>query len=129
MEESTASLGKLVATAKRFVRRLLTIGENRLELLTVEVKEERERLLRAFLLALGMAVFGLLAVLTLTAAMTLVLWPWSPVAILLIFTGLYGTIGICFWWRLAALLHGWQVLSESLEQLRKDRECLEKIIV
>jgi uncharacterized membrane protein YqjE len=68
MEESTVSLGQLGATSKTFARRLLTIGENRLELLTVEVQEERERLLHAFLLALGVAAFGLLAGLTLTAA-------------------------------------------------------------
>jgi uncharacterized membrane protein YqjE len=67
MEESTGSLRELSLTGKRFARRLLTIGENRLELLTVEVQEGREHLLRAFLLALGVAVFGLLAVITLTA--------------------------------------------------------------
>ena len=61
MEESTVSFRQLAAASKECARRLLTIGENRLELLTVEVQEERERLLRAFLLALGVAAFGLLA--------------------------------------------------------------------
>ena len=83
MEESTVSFRQLAAASKDFARRLLTIGENRLELLTVEVQEERERLLRAFLLALGVAAFGLLAGMTLTAchcgfAVGLVpLWPPS----------------------------------------------------
>ena len=77
MEESTVSLGQLGATSKTFARRLLTIGENRLELLTVEVQEERERLLHALLLALGVAAFGLLAGLTLTAAIAVLLWAWS----------------------------------------------------
>lgn len=49
-------------------------SENRLELLAVEVQEERERLLHALLLALGVAAFGLLAGLTLTAAVAVVLW-------------------------------------------------------
>jgi uncharacterized membrane protein YqjE len=96
MEESTVSFGQLAATSKHFARRLLTIGENRLELLTVEVQEERERLLHAFLLALGVAAFGLLAGLTLTAAIVVLLWAWSPVAVLLILTGLYGAAGIFF---------------------------------
>jgi hypothetical protein len=52
----------------------LTIGENRLELLTVEVQEEREHLLHAFLLGLGMAALGLLAAMTLTAAIVVLLW-------------------------------------------------------
>jgi uncharacterized membrane protein YqjE len=126
MEESTASLGQLGATSKTFARRLLTIGENRLELLTVEVQEERERLLHAFLLALGVATFGLLAGLALTAALVVWLWAW-PVTVLLILTGLYGAAGICLYRRLIGVLRNWQTLSASLDQLRKDRECLERI--
>ena len=126
MEESTVSLGQLGATSKTFARRLLTIGENRLELLTVEVQEERERLLHAFLLALGVATFGLLAGLALTAALVVWLSAW-PVTVLLILTGLYGTAGICLYRRLIGVLRNWQTLSASLDQLRKDRACLEKI--
>ncbi len=128
MEESTVSLGQLGATSKTFARRLLTIGENRLELLTVEVQEEHERFLRAFLLALGVAAFGLLAGLTLTAAIAVLLWDWSPMAVLLILTGLYVAAGICLYRRLIGVLRNWQTLSASLNQLRKDRACLEKIL-
>ena len=128
MEESTVSLGQLATTSKTFARRLLTIGENRLELLTVEVQEERERLLHAFLLALGVAAFGLLAGLTLTAAIAVWLWTWSPLAVLLILTGLYGAAGVWLYRRLTGLLCNWQTLSASLDQLRKDRACLEKIL-
>jgi uncharacterized membrane protein YqjE len=116
------------ATSKLFARRLLTIGENRLELLTVEVQEERECLLHAFLLALGVASFGLLAGLTLTAAVVVWLWAWSPVAVLLILTGLYGAAGVCLYRRLTGLLRDWQTLSATLDQLRKDRACLEKLL-
>jgi uncharacterized membrane protein YqjE len=126
MEESAVSLGQLAATSKTFARRLLTIGENRLELLTVEVQEERERLLHAFLLALGIATFGLLAGLTLTAALVVWLWAW-PVTVLLTLTGLYGAAGICLYRQLIGVLRNWQTLSTSLDQLRKDRACLEKI--
>ena len=83
METTTASLQQLAATSKQVARRLLTLGENRLELLAVEVQEERERLLHAFLLALAVAVFGLLAGLTLTAAIVIT-WTGSPVCILLL---------------------------------------------
>ena len=127
MEEFTVSLGQLGTTSKTFARRLLTIGENRLELLTVEVQEERERLLHAFLLALGVATFGLLAGLTLTAAIAVLLWAWSPLAVLLILTALYGAAGIYLYRRLIGVLRNWQTLSASLDQLRKDRACLEKI--
>jgi uncharacterized membrane protein YqjE len=128
MEPATVNFQQLAATSKGFARRLLTIGENRLELLTVEVQEERERLLHAFLLALGVAAFGLLAGITLTAAIAVLLWQYSHVAVLLTLTGLYGAAGVCLYRRLTLLLRDWQTLSATLEQLRKDRACLEKIL-
>jgi uncharacterized membrane protein YqjE len=128
MEESTASFRQLAATSKDLARRLLTIGENRLELLTVEVLEERERLLRALLLALGAAVFGLLGGMTLTAAIVVLLRACPPAAVLLTLTGLYGAAGVCLYWRLLGLLRNWELLSATLDQLRKDRACLEEIL-
>ena len=128
METSTVNLWQLATTSKKFVRRLATIGENRLELLAVEVQEERERLLRAFLLALGVAAFGLLAGIALTAAIAVLFWTWSPVAVLLILTGIYAAAGIFLYRQLTGLLRNWQTLSASLDQLRKDRTCLENFL-
>jgi uncharacterized membrane protein YqjE len=128
MAESTPSFGQLGTTSKHLGRRLLTIGENRLELLAVEVQEDRERLLHAVLLAFGAGAFGLLAGITLTAAIVVWLWADSPVAVLLTLTGLYGAAGFCLCRRLTGLLRDWQSLSASLDQLRKDRACLEKIL-
>ena len=128
MENSTATFGQLAATSKTFVRRLATSGENRLELLAVEMQEERERILRAFLLALGVAVFGLLAGLTLTALIVVLTWAWSPWVALMILTGLYGAAGIFLYRRFIGVMRNWQTLSASLDQLRKDRECLENIL-
>ena len=127
MEESTVSFGQVAAASKDCARRLLTIGENRLELLTVEVQEERERLLRAFLLALAVAAFGLLAGMTLTAAIVVLLWAW-PVAVLVTLSVLYGATAVCLCRRLTRLLRDWQTLPATLDQLRKDRACLEKIL-
>jgi uncharacterized membrane protein YqjE len=128
METATGSFKQLAATSRRFAERLLIIGENRLELLTVEVQEERERLLHAFLLALGVAAFGLLAGLTLTAAIVVLLGQYSPFAVLLTLTGLYGVAAVCLYRRLTLLLRDWQTLSATLDQLRKDRACLEKTL-
>ena len=128
METATGSFKQLAATSRRFAERLLIIGENRLELLTVEVQEERERLLHAFLLALGVAAFGLLAGLTLTAAIVVLLGQYSPFAVLLTLTGLYGVAAVYLYRRLTLLLRDWQTLSATLDQLRKDRACLEKTL-
>jgi len=126
METATVSLKQLAANSKQLARRLLTIGENRLELLAVEAQEARERLLHAFLLALGVAAFGLLAGLTLTATLVVCLWAYCPVSVLVALTLLYGAAGVCLYRRLTGLLRDWQTLSATLDQLRKDRACLEK---
>ncbi len=126
MESSASSVGQLVETSKRFARRLVIIGENRFELLMVEVQEERERLLHAILLALGVAAFGLLAAIALTATIAVLLWQYSPFAVLLTLTSLYGATAVCLYRRLTRLLRDWQNLPATLDQLRKDRACLEK---
>jgi uncharacterized membrane protein YqjE len=128
MESSGGSLNQLGTTAKQFVRRLAIIGENRLELMTVEMQEGRERVLYAFLLALAVAAFGLLAGLTLTAAVVVLMWPFSPWAVLLALAGLYGAAGVYLYRRLTELLRNWQTLPASIDQIRKDRACLEKIL-
>ena len=128
MEESTASFGQLAASSKKFARRLMIIGENRLELLAVEVQEGRERLLRAFLLALGAAAFGLLAGIALTTLVVVLFWKLSPVFALVLMIILYGTAAVCLYRRLAGLLSNWQTLSATLDQLQKDRACLEEIL-
>jgi len=126
MEPATISLGEFAASARRFVRRLLTIGENRIELMMVEVQEQRERLLHAILLALGIAAFGLLAGGTLTGAVVVLLWDVSPLAVFAALTILYAAAAFFLYRRLTATLRDWKNLPATLDQLRKDRECLEK---
>ena len=128
MEPGTANRGQLVELSKRLARRLLAIGENRFELLMVEVQEERERLLHAIVLALGAAALGLLAGMALTGAIVVLLWEISRVAALLVLTGLYGAAAVCLYRRLTRLLRDWQNFPATLDQLRKDRACLENIL-
>jgi len=128
METANDSLGPFAASSKLFARRLLTIGENRLELLMVEVQEERVRLLRAILLVLGVAAFGLLAGVALTGAVVVLFWDLSPVAVLLALTGLYGAAAVLLYRRLTVLLRDWKNLPATLDQLRKDYACLERAL-
>ena len=126
MESATSSLGTFAGSAKRLARRLLTIGTNRLELFVVEVQEQREQILCVFLLALGVAAFGLLAAITLTGAIVVLLWPVSELGALLVLTVIYGTAAALLYRRLKTMLRDWKDLPATLDQLRKDRECLEK---
>lgn len=129
MEQANIDFAETAAASKRFVRRLFSIGENRLELFAVEVQEERERLVRTIVLALGVAVFGFLAGLTLTATIVVLFWKLSPVAVLLTLTVLYSGAAIFLCRRCANLLRNWKTLSATIDQLRKDRECLDKSLL
>lgn len=126
MENSPGKFHQLSLLSKRIIHRLLAIGENRLELFLVEVQEERERLVRVILLIIGMAVFGLLGGIALTFGIVVLLWDHSPALALFALTLLYGVIALFLYSRLLAAQRDWQTLPGTLEQLRKDRVCLEK---
>jgi len=116
------------ASPKHFARQLLVVAENRVELLMVEVQEERERLLRAILLALGVAVFGFLAGAALTVALVVMLWSLSPIAVLLTLTLLYSAVAILLYRHFTILQRSWETLPATIDQLRKDRACLENYL-
>lgn len=126
MEAPSDSPPHLAEVSKRLARHALVIGENRLELLLVEIQEERDQILCAFRLSLAAAAFGLLAGATLSAAVVVACWNWSPLAALLIVAALHAGVFAWLCWRLASLQRDWRCLEATFEELRKDRECLQK---
>ncbi|MEY2409901.1 MAG: hypothetical protein QOF48_2571 [Verrucomicrobiota bacterium] len=126
-EEAGESLGDLLGASGRVARRTLDIGANRVELLMVEVQEERERLLRSFHIALAAAAFGILGGFALTFALAVLLWEHGAVA------ALFCTAGICLGVTiyLAARVNGMQrdtpMFGATMDQLRKDRACFDAI--
>ena len=126
MASAANGMGRIAATSRQFARLLLTIGENRLELLNVAVQEERALLLGAILLALGMGVLGLLAGISLTAALVVYLRAYvSPAIVLLALTALYGVAGLILYGRFKRRLRNGHAFSPLLDQLHKDRACVE----
>lgn len=125
---ATDSFEPRAASPKHFARQLLVVIENRLALLMVEVQEERERLLRAIVLALGIAVLGFLAGAALTVALVVSLWSLSPIAALLALAALYSAIAVFLCRQLALLQRNWETLPATLDQLRKDRACVENYL-
>ena len=116
----------LAGASRRVARRALAICENRLELLMVEMKEERGRILHAIWLSLAAAAFGLLAGIALTAVLVIALGEHHPVVALLILAALYAAAAAFFYGRLQRLQRDWRTLAGTIDQLKKDRECLEK---
>jgi len=128
MKPVTHPLADLAASSKRFGARLLTTGENRLELFMVEMQEERERLLHAIVLALSVALFAFLGGIALTIALVVLLWTLSPVGVLLALTAIYGAASLFLYRRFASLQRDWKSFPATLDQLRKDRACFDEIL-
>jgi uncharacterized membrane protein YqjE len=126
MDSQSNQAVHVAEASRRMARRLFVIIENRLQLLLVEVQEERERILHAIWLALGAAVFGLLAGVALTVAVVLALWGHSPIVALLVLTTVYAITAVILYARLSRLQRDGETLPGTLEQLKKDRECVEK---
>ena len=129
MEKSTVSFKQLGLTSRQLARQLLIFFGNRLELLTVEMQEERERFLHAILLALGIATLSLLAGIAFTAAVVVWLWDRSPVLVLATVTLVYSGAAMGLYWRFRSVLRDWETLPATVDQLRKDRACLEKFLL
>src|SRR5262245_49306633 len=110
MDSPTANLDHIGGKSRRVLNRLVTIFQNRIELLMVEVQEERERIVRVILLALGAAVFGLLAGVALTVTVVIVFWEHSPIIALLVLTLLYAGCGTALYLALVRLQKDWQTL-------------------
>ena len=104
----------------------MVAAENRVELLVVEVQEEQERLLHTILLALGVTVFGFLAGAAFTVALVFLMWAHSPMVVLLTLALLYSAAAVFLYRNFTILQRRWETLPATLDQLRKDRECLEK---
>jgi uncharacterized membrane protein YqjE len=124
----TPSVAPATVASKRFARRLLAIGQNRVELALVELQEERERVLQALLLTLGVAVLGLLAGIGLMASIVVFFWEQSHLAALFVMTLLLAVAAWLVQRQLAGLKREWQTLPETCDQLRKDRQCLERLL-
>ena len=127
MEPAPDSFPQLAANAKEVARRVLTIGANRLELLQMEVQEQRTLLLHAIVLAFGAAAIGLLGGITLTGLLVFLFYDKAPCTVMLTLTILYGTAAVMIHGRLNRVLRSWRNLPATFEQLRKDRVCLETI--
>ena len=127
METASTNIEELGHSPRRVAQRLAAIGENRIELLMVELQEERERLFLAILMALGIAGFALLAGIVVSVTIVVAFWDHYPIIAMLVLAGIYLTISASIYARLTRLQKDWHTLPEALHQLKKDRECLEQI--
>jgi len=123
-EEPTARLG-LFKTLRRLGVTILSIIQNRLQLLVVELQEERLRLFNALLLVAVVVGLGFFTLITAVAAVLILVWNEFGVSGLIVASvlGLIGTL--LTYWRLRSRLKHWPLLAGTLGELEKDRACLD----
>jgi uncharacterized membrane protein YqjE len=117
-------LSDLLGASRRVAQRTIDIGANRVELLVVEVQEERERLLHSFHLAVASAAFAVLAGFALTFALAVLLWDHGAVAVLFTTAAISAGASLFVRSRLLGLQRDYPMFGATMDQLRKDRECL-----
>jgi uncharacterized membrane protein YqjE len=126
MDEPGESAPGIFASLGRLLKTLLAIAQNRLELLLVELREERWRFFDALLMAgivLIMATMTLMAA-TITIVVVCVKADRLDLVVALVLLYLAGTI-ISFW-RLRVRLKQWTPFSATLAELKKDKACLDE---
>jgi uncharacterized membrane protein YqjE len=126
MESPADAEPHLVDASKRLAQQALVVCENRIHLFLLEAQEERDQIFRAFWISMSVAVFVLLAGIALTGLVVVACWQWCPVGALIILVALYGGMAGFYYSQLVRLRRDWQSFSATVNELRKDRECLGK---
>jgi len=99
--------------------------QNRLELLGVELQEQKERLVKVILLAIGMLFLGNMAALVLTVTIVVLAGPEARKPVLVILSLLYvaGTVAAFLMLR-KEMQAGSVPLKDTVSELKKDRDWL-----
>jgi uncharacterized membrane protein YqjE len=126
MDETPHAGGGILATLARMFKTLRDVVENRVELFLLEWQEERLRLLHALLLAAMGMLCALMTLLMVTLTLVVVFWDTHRVLVLTLVTAAYAATAVAAFAALRSRLRKWQAFSATLDQIKKDRECVEK---
>jgi uncharacterized membrane protein YqjE len=101
-------------------------AQARLELFSVELQEEKYRLVQSFLLAAICAAFGIVSLTLLTFAFVLLFpasyRPWAVLALAAVYAG----ITFLLWRNLSSQMKSQVPLEASISEIGKDKQCLEE---
>jgi uncharacterized membrane protein YqjE len=116
----------LFHSSRRLMHTALAIVENRLELFLVEVREERFRILNALLLVGAFLVFGFLALLLVSVTLVVAFWDTARLAVLISLSAVYCLAAAGIFWQLKIRFDHWPAFRASLDEIKKDRSCLDE---
>lgn len=127
MGEDKGAPQGLFAAARRLGATLIGLGQTRLSLASVELTEERDRLLRIALLALAAAFALMLALVALSALLVVAFWENARIAVLVVLFAVYSLIGLWCAARVRSLARSAPALLEAtLAELERDAQALRR---
>jgi len=115
----------LLGFAKQALQTAGRLLESRAELFVLELKEERLRLVAVLLLALAGGICALMTLALVTLTIVMVFWNSYRIPVLVALIALYGAGAVGALVSLRRRLRRWQSFVASVEQIKKDRACLE----
>ncbi len=125
MSDSAGATGGLRAAAARFAATAFALVYTRLELASIELTEERERLKRLLVLLIAGVVAVAFALLAATLGVIAYFWETHRIGAIVAVTLFYALIGAIALWRLAELRRDApEPFAATLAELAKDRQWL-----
>ena len=126
MDDPAGASDGMLGSLRRLLDTGLSIGRNRLELLAVELQEEKLRLVQIFILVSAVVAFALMSLTMLSLTLVVLFWESSRLAVL-------GGLSLLY---LLATAAAWRVLSKrlgrqaapfsgSIAEMKKDKEWLD----
>lgn len=125
MSETSETKPGVWATLKRGLDALLATTQNRIELFAVELQEEKCRLVEAILCAAAVVAFGVMALSLVTFTIVVLCWENGLLAALAGLSVLYLAGTALAWRALQARLKSRGAFADTLDELKKDRSCLD----
>jgi uncharacterized membrane protein YqjE len=127
MDRASETEGGLFASLRRILDSGLALAQNRFQLFTVELQEEKIRFIDLLLRVAAVVVLSFMTLIAVTAMVVVWLWDTSPVAVLAIVTLVYGLTAAGIGYSLQQRLQrGPPSFAATLAEFKKDGECLGK---
>ena len=115
----------IFASLRGLLKTVLAIAQNRLELLLVELQQERWRFFDALLLAGAVLILSAMSLMVATITLVVVCVEAKRLDLLVALMLLCLAATIVAFWRLRKRLKTWAPFSGTLTELKKDKACLD----
>lgn len=116
----------ILTAAGSFVESVISLAKNRVELFSLELQEEKVRLIQMIIWIAGAVFAGVMALGFASFAIVYAFWASSPLQALLAITGFYVILLGFVIWRLKRCIVGQpKPFSSTIAEFEKDRACIQ----